>query len=82
MESAEAGAVDKAYCLEEQFQDDFCWIGHSVHELRAGEMAGKGANLNSAVHELFQMEWAGSKVPTISAALTQHPSPSPNNTCP
>jgi hypothetical protein len=61
MEAAEVGGADKAYLIEEKFRSAFCWIGHTIHQLRAGELAGKGSNLNSAVQQLMQLEWASAK---------------------
>ena len=49
MEDSEGEAgQQKARALEDQFRERFCWIGHSTHALQPRELAGKGANLNSA----------------------------------
>jgi len=65
MEASEAGGVDKACLLEEKVRASFCWVGHTVHQLRAGELAGKGSNLNSALQQLLQLEWAAAKPDSI-----------------
>eukprot|EP00668_Euglena_longa_P001644 GGOE01001942.1.p1 GENE.GGOE01001942.1~~GGOE01001942.1.p1 ORF type:complete len:707 (-),score=128.95 GGOE01001942.1:131-2251(-) len=60
MEGQERGWEAKYEALHTRFRPMFFWMGFNAHFLQAGEMAGKGANVNSAVRRLV-MEWDGAK---------------------
>jgi hypothetical protein len=57
MEAGEPGGADKASTLEEKFKSTFSFIGHTLHPMRPGELAGKGSNVNYAIQQLHQFEW-------------------------
>ena len=44
----------KAEALEAKYCAHFKWIGHSTHVLKAGELAGKGSNLNAALRQFME----------------------------
>jgi hypothetical protein len=55
MESKEAGAVQKAEQLQEQFGCSFHSIVYTLHVLDPSEMPGKASNVNAAVRQYYQM---------------------------
>jgi len=56
MEAQEADWEAKYASLHALFAPRFAWMGHSVHTIQSGEMAGKGANLNAAMRKLME-DW-------------------------
>jgi len=56
MEAQEADWEAKYASLHALFAPRFAWMGHSVHTIESGEMAGKGANLNAAMRKLMD-DW-------------------------
>eukprot|EP00775_Hariotina_reticulata_P002260 gene2260-2573_t len=55
MESKEAGAVQKAEQLQEQFGCSFHSIVYTLHVLDPSEMPGKASNVNAAVRQYYHM---------------------------
>jgi hypothetical protein len=68
MEGAEERHMEKYHQLHARFQDRFAWMGYNVHHLVPGELAGKGANMNSAARALLQ-EWDWAQEDTMMSVL-------------
>lgn len=58
MEAKEAGYLEKFNALKSEFGEQFFMFVHTVHVLVAGEMPGKGTNVNAAVRQVSEQPWA------------------------